>query len=541
MSEQTITLKCCGCGEPVNVPLVGKRKLRPETHIRFCERPVCIGSREARRAAVRKIIAREVKADKNIDTPISDKNIVEGETSEGSKTKRQKADIDVDSTDLDLDDLKRNPKAFLAVPSTERRKQPAYLKSVSFPVVPDAKAPYGRDENGKPLVAMRSDLEIAGLTWVTGSEVPRPLAARIEYVPSKEIKALPQTEYNSARAGYLEKVFATSRVLSRPVRMTFVEQSIMGKNLTAPKTPKTKSKGKTELKIHSFREFFLMSRQSILALFDQVVRYEERFVEVKVLGDEADKAALESSIRELKERAEVLKEQIKSRSLRWLKKNQPDNVYPSKSDLQRLKYQDEKEVVECQGQRREKRQQMSDWETDIRNWLTITQFVEMPVVFGAKDPVSLTPVVKDLEYLPDTRKGSEIMTHTYMKVGDPYDVDGYRALLSDDQNVWDDGWREWENRVIVQAVEAGLIKPNREQIKRLGTKPMDFLASEELDSDAEIELIKKTGGASMGLGMNVRGRGKRGGKQRSLENFDATLERGKGKPEPGTGGRFLRC
>ena len=125
---------------------------------------------------------------------------------------------------------------------------------------------------------------------------------------------------------------------------------------------------------------------------------------------------------------------------------------------------------------------------------------------------------------------TELMVRGEKQIGDDYTIEGYRKVLQLDDDAltyltegmtWD-GWREWENKVILQAIKIGLIRPDQDLIgiyPGLG-KYVSSYDAHDIDHSAEDKLALKTGGGQYGTiysaGVHV---GRHRNYARKLEDF----------------------
>jgi hypothetical protein len=290
-----------------------------------------------------------------------------------------------------------------------------------------------------------------------------------------------------------------------------------------------------EHRMDGYRELLQMSRLDVLGLFDKVVGSETEIVETKILRD---KSTLEGAVLKLKECVKRVEQVRETRSARWRKLHCGGDVLP-KNDRLRLQREDDRTLAKLGSKLRELRARLKKWGQDDRDNRVLKQWRAKLITFGEKYPVQYQAVERDVEYIPDklrqageiTSYWTETLTYVDTPVGEMHDFEGYRRLI-ERQGIDSDGWIQWENAVILQAIKSGLIKAPKSFItRRLGvSRPPDD--PHDIDHDAETALIKKTGGASVGGGIYSRGKDAKG-RQRKLEDFDATIERGQGGGEPG--------
>ncbi len=549
---QGITKKCIACGEDMFIPLVGIKNPRPSSRVPLCERPDCTRARGIRQAQASVAAAAEYQEKmgainrqiRGHDKP--EGPVVEIETSVGTKIRQVRADDVVDDLE-DIEKIKERDKlnertkgkkfSSLATPSPERPKQPAYLKSLTQMVVPsaDPEAPFGRDENGKPLVAMRSDQEIAA-TLLTKPHLAPGIC------PHKN-------DPTCCTLCGTKNVSVPAIALTKPLPED--EETAKGRQLAQataffgvrPKRPQ--SVQKSTRTIHSFRELLVMDRWEVASLFDSVIGVEWLSTGEKVL---MDKSTVEQQAADLKREIDELRALLVTRSAQWQKIHRPDDKL-EKDDRERLKREETKQLHAKEAEWRTLRSRLLHWETDPRNYVDAGKKEPVFITFADKYPITFTNIKTDNgRWLEHESANDEL---GYVQLGNDYDLDGYlKALqLGDDAlhmmangMTWD-GWREFENRVITQAIELRLIEPDKELVELypgLGLFVPPYDPHEDSnDGAAENQLALKTGGAQ--YGGSIYGAGKRIGKHRNyarrIADFTRTMDYGNKSPEFDDGSR----
>jgi hypothetical protein len=407
-------------------------------------------------------------------------------------------------------------------------------KSVSFPVVPSGpEAPYGRDENDKPIIPMRSDQEIVSdlsekpflapgvcphkkntddCTQCRAQSVKPNIYLNQSPARQAELRQGPLTP-EDAEAARIERELAHTRHMF---------------GLSKPIQRQTPSHPKTNLKFNCYRELLLLERDDIAAIFDCVIEYRR--------PEKPPEESWEKTytyIQRLQNEITELDALILTRSAAWQKHHRPNDPLGT-NDRTRLKREETKLRDKKKIELRELRAHMKRWqETPL-----------IPITFGENYPITHRCVFStDVDFFPDklrTPKGqdpyyTEILGHVETPVGDVYDINGYLKTLRLDgwtlsQQVeggmtWR-GWEEWENKVILQAITSGLIKPNLDLIKDypgLGVyqPPLDPIEADETENT----LIIKTGGAE--INGRIRGagyRGKSNNTRRTLSDFNNTTQ-----------------
>ena len=410
----------------------------------------------------------------------------------------------------------------------ERPSTVSGTKSVSFPVVPSGpEAPYGRDENNKPIVPMRSDHEIVSDLLENPSLAPglcphkndpndciqcRPQGVKpniyLNQSPARQFELLhgPPTP-EEAEAARIEHELAHAR-------------NMFG--LSKPIQRQTSSYPKTNLKFNCYRELLLLERDHIAAIFDCIVEYHR-----PEKPPEESWGKTYTYIQRLQEEITELDALILTRSAAWQKRHRPDDPLKT-NDRLRLKREETKLRDKKKIELRELRARMKRWqETPL-----------IPVTFGEKYPITHQCVISHVDFFPDKLRApegqdpyyTEILGRVEMPVGDVYNIAGYRKMLNLDEGALSQqveggmtwrGWEEWENKVILQAIESGLIKPNVALIKDypgLGVyqRPLDPIEADETEN----ALIIKTGGADINGRIRAAGyRGKSNNTRRKLTDF----------------------
>jgi hypothetical protein len=431
-------------------------------------------------------------------------------------------------------------------------------KSVSFTVVPsaDPKAPFGRDENDKALVPMRPDQTIVAgllerpdlapgkcphkndpnncLPCGTKRILPRKTDANQSPSRQSELRrirdVLTPEEAEAQHREQLEestrRMFKTPKptVSARNAQASAAFESLFGGE-KAPAAPAPKKL--SSLKFDCYRKLFMMERDTIVALFDYIVDYIR------------PEKPTEGTVQKLQEEIAALEGSILTRSSAWQKRHRMDDRL-EKNDRERLKRQEKK-------LRDEKKKELLEARSCLRQWENTPP---VSVTFGEKYYIAHRRVIStDSRFVPDilrTPKGqepyfTEVLTDFRTVEGGIYDIHEYKNMLklgiaawcNDDLPI--DGWVGWENKVILQAIKCGLIKPNVEVLKNypgldVYVRPDDPI---EIDATAENLLIIKTGGAE--IGGNIRGAGyygKSNNRPRALRDYNIPLKSGAGTGVP---------
>jgi hypothetical protein len=162
---QFATKKCVACGGEVQIPYVGVKNPRPSKKLALCDRPACIKARGERLAIVQTQNMREASGSSGLTefTPGGSGACVQ--TPEGTIFVEEERDQEHVAADqaMKQEELKNKKHRRKKIappappPTTGLPRQPAYIKSVALPAVPtnNPDAPFGRDDNGRPLVPIR--------------------------------------------------------------------------------------------------------------------------------------------------------------------------------------------------------------------------------------------------------------------------------------------------------------------------------------------------------------------------------------------------
>lgn len=297
-----------------------------------------------------------------------------------------------------------------------------------------------------------------------------------------------------------------------------------------------------------YRELIGLSHDALLGLFDKPI-YVPGYKNVTTPKDKLeDKSELEKAAEALKERIKEVEALAKTRMVHWWKIHRPDEPRPDKNAFAVLKREDAAEIKKLKGELGEIREKLKNW--DVREYSTRKIFTEIEIAFGEKFCITHREVEEEHGYFTVAVKnrGGDI-AHVEMvgsvenPIGPEYTIDEYRKLLSLELGIGgtSEGWRCWENRVILQAIASGLVKPPADIVERYPALGgwMDR-SVEDPDHELEENQLRMTGGASMGVGITIYSRGwrqnKHGRQLRQLESFDST-----GQARGGTKGSADDC
>lgn len=406
----------------------------------------------------------------------------------------------------------------------ERPSTVSGTKALNFPIVgsADPQAPYGHDENGNPIIPMRTDLEIAAAVKITPGSCPH------KNDPTNCIQCRPRGVEPDTHPN--QSVFRQFELLHGPptpeeAETARIERDLvhtrqmfgLSKPIHPPVRRDTSSHPKTNLNFDCYRELLLLERDHIAAIFDCVIEYQ---------CPPAKPA--EEAIRRLQNEIAELDALILTRSAAWQKRHRPDDPLET-NDRIRLMRQEK-------ALRDKKRVELQELQACMKKW---QELPAIPITFGAKYPITHQCALRsDVDFFPDKLRTpigqdpyyTEILGYTETLVGDAYDINGYRQMLRLDGwaltkqtkggMTWR-GWDEWENKVILQAVTLGLLKPRLDLIKDYpglgGYQPAFDLGEPEENENA---LIIKTGGAEINGRIRSAGyRGKNNNVPRKLTDF----------------------
>src|SRR5882762_346281 len=478
---------------------------------------------------IRKKIEESLASKPNV---ISDQRttVLIADTSEGTKTVKTTDNIDAAVDDAAEKVVRTTTKKSAdALLTTTVKKQPAYLKSVSHPVVlsSDPEAPYGRDENNRPIVPGRSDQELAtdlsNKTFLKAGSCPH---------KSNPTYCL---------------LCGTTNFKTAPAEPVDLEDQLR-RMFEADRKPIPLLVGAPErIKFNYLPEILGITRGQLIGLLELTTGIEPQAIKKEVLKP---RSAIDSQIAELKRAAARITELkqlvaeseklIKSWSAATMKRQrQPEDIL-DKPTREKFKREERKNIEQYEGEKRELQKLLR--ETDIEqlkqrvaNWGSSPEHFEV-VSTTENAPVKFRD--KFMFHEPNKEEDS-IPTHTidgYITFLDQYDLlkDVSRRLRQFREL---DEWRYFENEIVLQAIGFGLYRPTkqafidyRELRKYVHGAPID----DPVQEDPENKLILKTGGAQ--IGGSIYSGGHRNGHKRPLESFDKHSRPSGGPGEPGHGG-----
>jgi hypothetical protein len=477
-------------------------------------KPMRAGATGVRRSSIDPGVRKQIESSLSVAPAyVPAKVRVSVETSEGLKTVPTKEDIKpTDITDDASSGIDRGEKKFTGLPAAPRKetsKQPAYLKSVAHRVVPsaDPEAPYGRDENNKPIHAARTDQEIA--TDLLTKDFLKPGLCPHNCDPN-------------------DCLLCGTRVCTHK-RIPHVGKNELQILADGLNKHLNESKKKFESNIQkaaftSYVDVLGIDRADLIQLLDLPAGTKPRLTEEKILKDHS---TLDARILELKAQIEESERLIKSWSASAMKLLRPEDIL-DKSTREKFKRDERKKIAEAEQDIHDLRVRLKEWADNPANYDSILKTVY---------------VVQSLRARIDLRMLEEHDIKQFEDEKEVVSVDKYLDILSNgllfpDRRTWRK-WEEFENEIVIEAIRWGLIKFEKDlpQNTTAEYQPEDTVAQD----NAEIALIVKTGGSQ--IGASIYGGGTTwSGKPRASGNFDKTLEFGnkdKGQSGSGAGGEFF--
>lgn len=548
-ARQQIPCAVDGCGEAYVVPVgtvVSKDfKFVCKGHTPQTKRAGAKGVRpSAISPEVRKQIKQQLAAPPAIREPQNSVEMVE--TSQGTKTVTAGPDgsVDVDDAADSTDkNIRKNTRAIPGPPRRQPSKQPAYLKSVAQSVVKswDPEAPYGRDEENRPIKAMRTDQELAvqllAKDWdAPGSADPcncnQPLCKHC----------------------HPENIVQTDVLRVAPVQMDIEEdlrnQFGLSKRLPVRVAPK---------KFDYFPEILGISRGALFyLLLDGIVGTEvvrigpgtktkvkktTRLVEQQIAKLTAELEAARKRISELKRliaESEDIVHGLGKKVMDSRRAENPDDIL-DKSTREKFKREEKKKIVACEQEKREletrlRESNLEDLQQRLANWgsspddydhVETAETREVPVIFKEKFKEPEDEIKDTSEEYNQLRLLRVSKTDAYISLLSSVKYEGLKSLCR--RHPLLSAWRYFENEIVLQAIGWKLIHPTKHAFLKYPELNKCLSPSDEEDEyvpdDTENALIIKTGGAQ--IGASIYGGGTTwGGKQRSVTSFDKTVAYG---------------
>lgn len=555
MAEQFSVKKCIACGKEVRIPFVGIKNPRPSQKRALCERPACITARGERLAIVQTQNMREPDGASGInEIRTGGPSGVCAQTSEGAVSVEEERDeehviadeaakedekerLDERESELEKKGKRHRHSEKKAAPPpvvTTLPRHPAYIKSVAIPAVPthNSDAPFGLDDNGRPLVPIQSDQnlmeDLKQKPWLkkTYTGLPTPAPRRTVCDCNQPWCSICHPE--SAKLGVVPLTPAYRPPTTKPP--TYKPIRPLGERTQLPPTRE----------IGSYKTVLGLEPVDIANFFDENI-CTRQLVDVPTLKD---KGGVESELEAVKFEIVELTALSKTRTRQYQKFFRPDDMLTSK-ELKQRRRKDEQELKILEEKKNELQARLRNWESDSRNFELVKQRKLVVYKFETLHPITYRERTVEYGWHEDSyedplvKGGTPLCSDQEKYFGEVYDIAGYRALIAgkSTKNWTTMGWLEWENLVILTAIERGLVEPNEAAILahpalRGRGRTVDEI---EIDHEHERTLIKKTGGAELG-GASIFSAGYRNGngKLRQLASFDATMDfGGRGRGEPG--------
>jgi hypothetical protein len=460
---------------------------------------------------IRKTIEESLASKPNVIS--NSRRTVEADTSEGTKTIKLKETDNVDSAvDDAVEEIVRNPKKTsdkLLKPASNQ--QPAYLKSVTHVLVrnpANKEAPYGRDENDRPILPGRSDQTIA--TELLSKEFLKAGSCSHKSNP-KYCLLCGTTNFKTAPPEPVDLEDQLRRLLGITTDVA-TRPSQPKKNFSyfpeILKITRGQLIGLLELTVgiepRAIRKKFLKSRSIIDSRIAELERAAARIIELKkLLAESGDAWSVHRMKLEVK-RGERQPEDIPDKKTREqfkreAKKN-TEKREQEKSDLQKLLRESDIEQL---------KQRAANWGSNPNDFDTMAATEDVTVKFGEK----FTFGHEDEDLVPERT------------------LEGYLALLDGNDILKDvsrrlhqfptlDSWRYFENEIVLQAIGFRLVRPTKQAFAEYPQlrKYLNGAVADPDQDDPENKLILKTGGAE--IGGSIHSGGHRNGHKRPLESFD---------------------
>jgi hypothetical protein len=503
--------------------------------------PAAAKAKPAPRPAITPAIRRQIE-DSLASAPGIEQAVVtqQVESSKGLETVSAREDglPEIDDIAEQTDKARKQNTRLPAQPKKISTKQPAYLKSVAHPVVQsaDPEAPWGRDENNRPILLGRSDQALASdllskkfLGPGTCPHKHNPeycIQCKTNYKTATEQTATDQT----CRAGLelIEEALRRKRVMKSPVIETDT--------------------------FDYFPEILEITRRQLIGLFDLPVGVEPRAVERKILKSTL---AIESRIAEIKQvprqiekRKQLIarsEECIRSWSAHIMKiqvkrgERAPGDI-PDKRDREAWKRKEQTRISRCKQvimdlRKREShldglQQRLATWGERPEDHEIVALDEDVVVTFEDKFKLSK----RYLEEHAEDRPKDSITNH--FDIFPEYNIiNKYLAMLSEFDILKDesrrihgyqeiDRWRYLENEIIFQAIRWGLVRPTEQTIKKYPWLDQSTSGRpEQYENDFEGILIIKTGGSAIGASIYSAGT-TWDGRHRQLSTFDRPVTNG---------------
>jgi uncharacterized protein YbaR (Trm112 family) len=447
------------------------------------------------------------------------KTVGEVETSMGTKTIDIDSDVD-DAADITDRNKKRNTQKIPGPPKKEPAAQPAYLKSVTHPVVPTSNpaAPFGYDDNDRPI----------------GMPVGRPYVTPVQTGTVVHPVGPCSCGRMMCKHCHPENIMKTTVLYAidhdfDTVQVKSVSEASLRRMLgLGAFNPHRFSDD--SYRFISYPQLFSLTRTQLIELLDKTVTTEPTFSGEKVLKPtqptinriaeiEAQRDALEARYAELKRLIKESEDIINGLSVRIMKLRRPEDIL-DKRTREKFKREETKKIEDYKAELKEIRK------TPVR----LQKLRDRLAQWGqSPDDYEVVQVEQQVPVLFRDRFRAPVDFNGDLPLGHDYGIDGYVQLVYkyDGAESIFKGWKKFENEIILQAIGWELIRPSTKLLKThpslgqyLPQRGRYLLPQSDTPEADETEnaLIIKTGGAAIGGG--IYGNGVRGNQPRALESFD---------------------
>lgn len=258
----------------------------------------------------------------------------------------------------------------------------------------------------------------------------------------------------------------------------------------------------------SFVDTLGIDRAELIQLLDLVAGTKPRFIENRVLKLTS---IAEKHIAKLKMIIQTAEGYIESWSVRVMKVRRAESDILDKKTREKFKYKETQRILRCKKKIGQVTTRLKTWADDPVNYDRIPKTVHIPVTLREKLNLRMLEQLDVRQYEDD----QEVCTvEKYLDILNP------ASNSLPDAKLWSN-WTQFENELVTEAVNAGLI--NVSNLPE--TAPTEYHAESDQDEpdDAENVLILKTGGAQIGGSVYDFGT-ERGGQPRASGDFGRTVE-----------------
>jgi hypothetical protein len=390
-------------------------------------------------------------------------------------------------------------------------KQSVYLKSVAHPVVAssDLNAPFGFDENGRPIRLGRTDQEIAAEL----RDKPYLAPGGCSHGNNPEYCLLCGTA--NYRAKYPTESHRELSLIEEALRLQGMR--------TQPAARDT---------FDYFPEILGITRRQLVGLLDLPVAVEHRNINRRVLKSPLSVDAKIKEIEKLvpnqidrrkkliaksEECIRSFSKHIQKIQVKRGERNEEDIL--DKATRERFKREERQRVARCNEVIKQLRKRQANVDTlkqRLANWGSRPEDYE---------------IVHETEKVIVTFRDKFDLSKRYREDRPDDSVENYFAMLTEYTLLKDesrrfrkfpavDRWRYFENEIVFQGIPWGLVRPTNKTIKKYPVLDRsDTGRPQRDDSDLENQLIIKTGGAE--IGASIYGAGTAwDGRKRGLSSFD---------------------